>query len=298
MPDGNKTIREQTEWLWWRKLLACPPRRPAFPMAGGQQVGLAESLAALRDYACEYAEWSVVWYDIKRAWKKHVGRALRMMAILSASVASVIPILAEIYKQPDGVHALSPLWSTVALAVAGAMVALDRLLGSTSGWVRFMTAELELRTRLDEFRMEQEEYRLRLLCNELKCQEAQRIFNHIKAFLLKTHELVGGETAQWANEFRSAIRDMDAKVKDPAARETGRLVVNVTNGDQCEGGWSLFVDDQDEGKHEGPSFTVPNIASGPHTVRVVATIGGAEKRKEREVEIPGGDEGHVTLTLS
>ncbi len=68
---------------------------------------------------------------------------LRVSAIACGAVAAILPILSQIYTTDDKA-AIAPGWAAVALAGAAALVGLDRYFGFSSGWTRFMAAELRI----------------------------------------------------------------------------------------------------------------------------------------------------------
>jgi hypothetical protein len=83
---------------------------------------------------------------------------LRLGAILAVAVAGLIPLIGELLKRNDKLW-LSPAWATVALALAGLLIAIDRFGGYTSGWIRYVRTAQKLTSLQGEFRLDWEEYR-------------------------------------------------------------------------------------------------------------------------------------------
>lgn len=73
-----------------------------------------------------------------------------MTALLLGLVAAVLPVISEL-TITAGKPAVAPGWAAVALAGAAACVGLDRYLGFSSGWMRFMTAEQQLARQRQAF---------------------------------------------------------------------------------------------------------------------------------------------------
>ena len=96
-----------------------------------------ESLEKLYQFANNECKRAIDWYFNKKRSKRIAGYASRVGAILALAVSGLIPILGEIYKTND-IPSISPAWATVALAIVAIFVALDRLGGYTSGWVRYV----------------------------------------------------------------------------------------------------------------------------------------------------------------
>jgi hypothetical protein len=74
-------------------------------------------------------------------------------------------------------------------------------------------------------------------------------------------------------------------------------MVQVTNGDQCQNGWKLRIDDGSEAAYSGKTVALPKIQPGIRTIRVFGAINGAEKRDEKSVSVPSGGVEKVELTL-
>ena len=55
---------------------------------------------------------------------------------------------------PVQVFTLKPAWSSVALAIAVAMVGLDRFFGFSSAWARYMATGQAILAALNEFRLD------------------------------------------------------------------------------------------------------------------------------------------------
>src|SRR4051794_3633198 len=107
--------------------------RPDLPELDWSGTAVADSRATLFAHATGLARSAEHWYATKRRRKRWSGRALRVGAILLGAVAAIMPILSEIVADNERSFPIAPAWATVALAAAATMVALDRLLGYTTG---------------------------------------------------------------------------------------------------------------------------------------------------------------------
>jgi conflict system pore-forming effector with SLATT domain len=127
-----------------------------FPKLAWQPGALAKPLDLLFDCVVKEASNSIEWYKIKRKPKQIGGQILRVGAIIVAAVAGLVPVVGEIF-QDNGKPRIAPGWATVALAIAGLLVLLDRFWGFTSAWVRFMLSEQELGDALRKFQFDWEQ---------------------------------------------------------------------------------------------------------------------------------------------
>jgi hypothetical protein len=117
-----------------------------------------ESLDQLYLFVVNECLASINWYYHKKRSKSLLGFLLRLGAILAVAVAGLIPLIGELLKRNDKLW-LSPAWATVALALAGLLIAIDRFGGYTSGWIRYVRTAQKLTSLQGEFRLDWEEYR-------------------------------------------------------------------------------------------------------------------------------------------
>ena len=108
---------------------------------------------------------------------------------------------------------ISPAWATVALAVFGLFITLDRFGGYTSGWIRYITSGQSLSDLQSDFRVEWEKYRLSLDASQIDTAIVQQGIERCKTFLSQVHSVVKSETDQWAQEFKKALIELEENAK-------------------------------------------------------------------------------------
>src|SRR5215217_4835470 len=104
----------------------------------------AESLQQVVAQVIANADAAADWYLKARRSKRRWARLLRLGAILLTATAGILPMLLQIWTRPDGIPPFAPAWSSVVLALALLLVALDRFFGFSSGWMRYISAEMQL----------------------------------------------------------------------------------------------------------------------------------------------------------
>jgi len=161
------------------------------------------SLAAVREHALGLAAEAEAWYAGRRGRKRLWGRALRVGAIVLGAIAAVLPVLSEIYTT-DGEPAIAPGWATVFLAAAAALVALDRYFGFSSGWMRFMSAEIRLTRLRHEFEYGWQAERA-AAGGRPSTEQVAALLARAKAFVLAVDDVVADETSGWITEFRTSL---------------------------------------------------------------------------------------------
>jgi hypothetical protein len=205
-----------------------------FPKIVWEPGKLAEPLEQLFACVMKEANDAIKWYEIRRKPKQYGGQILRVSALIFAAIAGLVPIVGEIF-QDNGRPSIAPGWATVALAIAGLLVLLDRFWGFTSAWVRFLLAQQELGKELRNFQFDWAKDKISWGGPEPSIQQAAAMVISCKKFVMQVHAIVRRETNLWASEFESAISmiDQTARAADQTM-ETGSITVKVTNGNQCE----------------------------------------------------------------
>ena len=113
-----------------------------------------KSLTEVFEYAIGVSREAQDWYEGKHPSKRSSGRALRLTGLLFLGVGGVLPIISEISSSASGKPAIAPGWAAVALALAAGCGILDRYLGYSSAWMRFILAEQRLESQRQDFASE------------------------------------------------------------------------------------------------------------------------------------------------
>src|SRR6266852_3247495 len=112
-----------------------------------------QSLDVIYQYVVDAASQAINWYLTARRSKKRWAQRLRVGAIFMVAVAGVLPVLSQIFEAPSSVK-IQPAWASVALAIAVALVALDRFFGFSSAWARYMATGQAISAALNQFRLD------------------------------------------------------------------------------------------------------------------------------------------------
>src|SRR2546421_6045982 len=109
----------------------------------------AEGVETAYKQALRRASEAVVWYQRAKDRKKRPAIALRFLAIVVGGLGTITPIVVSMLSDPWG-RRLLPSASMFA-AIAVGCVALDKLFGFSSGWMRYISAMLELQEKIESF---------------------------------------------------------------------------------------------------------------------------------------------------
>lgn len=193
------------------------PFPPALDWSSGEQ---EKALDEMYKFVMKECESAIDWYYYKKRSKKTLWLWLRFWAILSVGVAGLIPILSELLARisnRDGVavFTISPGWATVALAVAGVLIALDRFGGYSSGWVRYVRTAQALTRLKGAFHLDWEVHRRDRRQQQEDPEQVKAAIQLCKKFLQDVYEQLRLETELWASEFQQALSAVENNAGSP-----------------------------------------------------------------------------------
>ena len=167
-----------------------------------------QSLEVVYQHVVGVASQAIAWYLAARRPKRRWAQRLRVAAIIMVAVAGVLPVLSQIFSAGSSVQ-IQPAWATVALAIAVALVALDRFFGFSSAWARYMATGQAISAALNQFRLDWQKSSPKLLADKLTQDSIDHLLDLAKTLLTKTDELVQAETLQWVKEFRETLTEIE-----------------------------------------------------------------------------------------
>jgi hypothetical protein len=259
---------------------------------------IVSSLEALFERITKEAESAINWYLRAKRPKQRWAMFLRVGSIAFGTIAGVIPILAQIFTK-DGQPMIQPAWASVALGMAAAFVLLDRFFGFSSAWMRYIATELNIRQLTQEFQLDWESDKAAWLGSEPTPDQLRSTLARFKAFVTQVNTIVRQETDAWIQEFQSTLKQIDEAAKAKAAvSELGAINITVANGDSCDDGWSLSIDQGNLTNQRGKTAGVRDLVPGIHTIKVEGRIGGNPKQAEAAISVTAGGTAAAQLTLS
>ncbi len=253
-----------------------------------------ESLERLYEMSVSRAESSIDWYTRAKPGKKRMAQTLRFMAILSAMIGGIIPILAEVNI---GFH-LNPTLASVAIAIGAGAVLLDRFFGYSASWIRFIVTKQKIQDRLQAFQYDWECEQVTWHDTQFDDAKTQELINKCAAFVTEIQNLIFEETQAWVEQFQSALQDIEKRLEAEAQiRRTGALNVNLISAGTLDDGWRLYLDNRLIGRFKSTGGSVKNLAPNFYTIKVIAKIAGEPVEVTRAVEVKGGQINDIDLTL-
>ncbi|WP_232293651.1 SLATT domain-containing protein [Stigmatella aurantiaca] len=254
-------------------------------------------------------EEAIHWYDVRKAHHKYRAVFFRGSAITLAGLASILPIAVSMFPLEWAPQRWVPVASIFA-ALGASCIALDRLYGFSSTWMRYLAYLLELQTRLEMLQFGWTRLALETrLVNSSKSEGLIASLNLLQNALSAVNQALKNETSEWVAHFTGALAEFEKSVT--ARREAapmvlavtppshGALKVQIAELDTLDNHrYELHLDEASQGEHTGATKAFTGLGPGQHLLRVTAKRKGNPVSSEDVVTITPGETTSVVLTLS
>lgn len=262
----------------------------------------AQAEASLRkvfELVTALGEDTIHWYIRAKNMKRFWARGIRLLSILFGTTAALLPTLGEIFAGEKGKSSIPAGWTAIMLGTVGALLLLDRLFGFSTGWMRYISTELQIRQIAQELQIDWEAERASWQGKPPDKDQILQTMARFKTFTVQINNIVREETSAWVQEFETAIRQLDEAAKArTAATEPGALNLVVSNGDEAADGWALSIDNGTPEQYRGKTAGKRSLLPGRHEIKIVATINGKTVEAEKVATVPAGGTCEEVLTLS
>jgi len=252
-----------------------------------------KDLKSLRKEVEAKAIDAINWY-IKRKQIKSIGsKILRIGAILFVLIGAMLPILRGIdWFQLQDCH-----YGYIALALAGTCIVIDKFMGFSSSWMRYMTTAISLQKALIDFQTD-----WMLIWSEITddvptADQQHKLLQRIKGFRLKIITEIERETHLWTNEFQSNLSQMEIITTQRENNRPGVIELTVTNGELAEQGLTAVVDGITLGHTRGQRLQIGHIFPGQHDVVVHGVVDDKEVQASDVISMTAGGIVELKLTL-
>ena len=169
----------------------------------------AQSIQQLYDIVHDKAVSAQAWYMEKRRGRKWIAQWLRGLAALFAAAGILPPVLALVWPVPSEL-------GYVMFVASGSCLLINRALGISSGWIRYVTTAFALTTALEEFQLDWAQTMAALAGRDLQPDDIQELIIKLKAFSLEINQLIETETATWAVQFNEELSRLEKMVQTKA----------------------------------------------------------------------------------
>jgi hypothetical protein len=162
------------------------------------------SLEKVFNYATGEGKAAVAWYGESRKRKKSWVFRLRSGAAAMASIAALLPIASQIFPASQ----IPPAWTTVALALGAGFLGIDRYLGLSSGWMRYVKAEQKIARLQQRFQFDWEE-RQAQIAGPPESADITELLEIASTFIGQLKDVIEKETDAWILDFKKSLAVLD-----------------------------------------------------------------------------------------
>jgi len=248
----------------------------------------AAYLKALREEVENKAIESINWYISKKKLKSLGSRFLRVLAILLTCIGGLFPILQGI--DLPYIQQVNAQYGYIALAIAATCMALDKFMGLSSSWMRYITTSFSLQKDLAEFQTD-----WILMWSEVKSDtptsaQYKKILHRIKAFRLKILTEIEQEIQLWTSEFQSNLAQLQMSTREKREfYQPGIIDLTVTNATCAKQGLNVVIDCLTVALMTSPQLQIGHIMPGQHKVTVHGIVEGQDVQTSHIINmIPNG----------
>jgi hypothetical protein len=286
-----------------------------------------QSLNEIRKIVEGEAEKAIRWYYEKKRTKVWYSQWLRMLSVVLGSIGAAIPFISatNLFKTSGDVAELAILrtnqWGYVFILAAGTCVAMDKLFGFSTNWIRFVDAATKIETLLGRFRIE---WYKQMALADIAGQPAEaigKLFDTLLEFVTKMRDVIEKETGDWIVEFRSNLTKLaeDTKASQEARekqiqahvdqirqiakdreQKTGAVTVTVTNfaalGNNFT--WSLELDNEvRKASIDRSAFIVKDLDPGTYLISARGVSNNVTVQDTQTVVVETNKSTPTNLTL-
>jgi hypothetical protein len=202
------------------------------------------------------------WYARQKEGNKQWGRRFRVVALLLGALASITPIIVQMFPPDQGYQKWSVLASIFA-ALGATCVGLDRYSGASSGWMRYVSSYQEISSRMETLQFGWA--RLALSSPGLsKEQRLTALLDLLQGFILSVNEVIKQETQEWMAEFKGNLALLEQRtdaqrtaLASMASAVYGAIKVQVEGAEKLrDGKWKVVLETGREVEGAGSSAAV------------------------------------------
>jgi conflict system pore-forming effector with SLATT domain len=259
-----------------------------------------DSLLSLYGATVRQGQAAIDWYKRKQYWKRVGSRLFRYVAIGLVAIGALIPLLSMqgLDQHLPFLKLLVPQWGYVVFAVAAGCVLGDKLLGFSTGWIRFIKTQLVLEGALTELRYDWLALFSKLSGDAPTQEQIQTLIQRLRAFVVLVHTQVQQETEAWVLEFQSNLADLEKAAKVGAeATKPGSLQVTVPNAAEFDGGVTATLNGMEVKKVDGTRCLFLSVIPGQHQLLIKGTKAGKTLEASEIVKVSPDTMAAVTVAL-
>jgi hypothetical protein len=164
----------------------------------------AASLRTVQAHVDAHARRAIDWYLTRRRARKTASRVLRLLALVLAVAGGIVPLLDDALL-PRGLHNLGYLL----IALGGALLVANRVLGLSAAWIRYMQTALRLQAVVNTFQLKWVEIECEMAGHPTP-KQIRAAMQAVRLFAQRVDELILTETDRWSADFADDLEQLEA----------------------------------------------------------------------------------------
>jgi hypothetical protein len=178
-----------------------------------------EDLIKIGEFVINEATSELCWYKKHLQTKRFAAILVRVLELIAIGISAIIPLIGSVFDK----FSINPIWITIAIAFAGGLLGIDKYLGFSTGWLRYIKTFMliEMRTRM--FTLEWKKEIVKISDNPTTNEMDEMLDLSIK-YLSDIQLYINEETNAWIQEFSASIKEVEDLVnqKKQELREQGK----------------------------------------------------------------------------
>ncbi len=266
---------------------------------------IQKSLDELYRYTCNHVQQAEDWYLHKKGCKKGLAISIRLATIFCVGAAGILPIMSVLFENSS---AYFSAFASISVLLAGVLIGVDKHLGLTSGWTRFLLTQQKISICLEKFQFDWQEIMFEAAASgDHSGDIVKEAIQSCKLLMIQVRNIVLDETKMWAEEFTSTLAQMESVVKQQRALQQEQLsnrldaarlaAVTVSLKNDGVTDWGLSLDGRKSTRARGSKSIVSKLSPGVHKLRVDGVVAGQKLVSEMAVNVARGETKDISVML-
>jgi hypothetical protein len=177
------------------------------------------SLVSLYQVTVQEIERQKRWYDKAARKQKVRAQFIRPASIFFVGVGGIVPVLIDLFEGQVTLWGtdiiLHSSYATLIIAIGSGLIVWDNHMSYSKDWMRFRTAETQIKVRLAMFKYEWESKRIGWKSEKPTPEETRAMVSLCASVHQEILDIVEKETKMWVLEFQSSLRALNEDYKTP-----------------------------------------------------------------------------------
>lgn len=176
---------------------------------------IADQLNDVYTYTIDCVTHELSWYNTKSASCKRITLTLRTLCVLAVIASTLFPLLSS---PPFNKLHISPIYTTIALIIAGGLYTFDKVMGYSDTWTRMMSTKIKITSDIEAFNIQWAES-LTQMGGTLNTEQATAMIENCRTLVNGVNSYIMNETSQWISDFNANTQVLEDMINKGNANE-------------------------------------------------------------------------------